>query len=82
MWHARLGHVNSSYVMKLQLRLINMHDKQSGKCDICVESKITKKTCYLVEPQSELLGLVHSDLADLKQTMSRGGKKIFCKLYR
>jgi len=50
MWHARLGHVNSSYVMKLQrLRLINMHDKQSGKCDVCVESKITKKTCYLVE---------------------------------
>ena len=45
MWHARLGHVNSSYVMKLQrLGLINMHDKQSGKCDICVESKITKKT--------------------------------------
>jgi len=35
MWHARLGHVNSSYVMKLQrLRLINIHDKQSGKCYI------------------------------------------------
>jgi len=50
MWHARLGHVNSSYVMKLQrLRLINMNDKQSGKCDVCVESKITKKTCYHVE---------------------------------
>ena len=30
--------------MKLQgLRLINMHDKQSGKCYVCVESKITKK---------------------------------------
>jgi len=27
-WHARLGHVNSSYGMKLQrLGLINMHDK-------------------------------------------------------
>jgi len=47
-WHARLGHVNYSYVMKLQrLGLINMHDKQSSKCDICVESKITKKTCHL-----------------------------------
>jgi len=53
--------------MKLQrLRLINTHDKQSGKCDICVESKITKKTCYPVERQSELLGLIHSDLVDLK----------------
>jgi len=37
-WHARLGHVNSSYVIKLQrLGLINMHDKQSRKCDVCVE---------------------------------------------
>jgi len=36
-WHARLGHVNSSYVIKLQwLGLINMHDKQSRKCDIYV----------------------------------------------
>ena len=27
-WHGRLGHVNSSYVIKLQrLGLINMHDK-------------------------------------------------------
>jgi len=59
-----------------------MHDKQSGKCDICVESKITKKTCYPIECQSDLLGLIHSDLADLKQIMSRGGKKLFCNLYR
>ena len=40
-WHARLGHVNPTYVMKLQrLGLINMHDKQSKKYEICVESKI------------------------------------------
>ena len=44
-WHARLGHVNPTYVMKLQrLGLINMHDKQSKKCEICVESKLTKKS--------------------------------------
>jgi len=56
-WHARLGHVNSSYVMKLQrLVLINMHDKQNSKCDVCIESKITKKTCHSVERQTKLLG--------------------------
>jgi len=77
-WHARLGHVNSLYVMKLQrLRLINMHDKQKSKCDVCVESKITKKTCHFVERQTEILGLIHTDLANLKQTMSRGGKNYF-----
>ena len=36
-WHARLGHINSSYVIKLQrLGLINMHDKKSRKCDVFV----------------------------------------------
>jgi len=39
-------------------------------------SKITKKTCHSVERQTEILGLIHTDLADLKQTMSRGGKII------
>jgi len=63
--------------MKLQrLGLINMHDKQNSKFDICVESKIMKKTCHSVERQTELLGLIHIDLVDLKQTMSRGGKII------
>ena len=40
-------------------------------------SKITKKTCHSVERQTEILGLIHIDLADLKQTMSRGGKNDF-----
>jgi len=77
-WHARLGHVNYSYVMKLQrLGLINMYDKQNSKCDVCVKSKITKKTCHSVESQTKLLDLIHTDVADLKQTMSRGGKNYF-----
>ena len=44
-----------------------MHDKQNNKCDVCVESKITKKTCHSVERQTELLGLIHTDLADLNK---------------
>ena len=54
-----------------------MQDKQKSKCDICVESKITKKTCHFVERQTELLGLIYTNLADLKQTMSRAGKNYF-----
>jgi len=54
-----------------------MHDKQSSKCDVCVESNITKKTYHFVERQTEILGLIHTDLADLKQTISRGGKNYF-----
>jgi len=54
-----------------------MHDKQNGKCHIYVESKITKKNCYHVEHETELLGLIHIDQVDLKQTMYRGGKNYF-----
>ena len=44
---------------------------------ICVKSKIRKKTCHFVERQTELLGLIHIDLANLKYTLSRGGKNYF-----
>jgi len=57
-----------------------MHDKQNSKCDICVESKIMKKTYHFVERQTELLGLIHIGFAYLKQTMS--GYKLFCNIYR
>ena len=44
--------------MKLQrLGLINMHDKQSKKCETCVESKLTKKTCSFVQRETGLTDL-------------------------
>ena len=51
--------------------------KKSKKCEICVESKLTKKSCPSVQCETELLGFVHFDLADLKQTITRGGKSYF-----
>jgi hypothetical protein len=75
MWHARLGHINSSYIFKLErLGMISLSDKQHDKCDVCVESKLTKKTCPSVKRESNLLDLIHTDLGDLKQTLTRGGK--------
>lgn len=74
-WHARQEHLNSSYAFKLKnLGIIKLHDKQTRKCEICVESKITKKTCYPVQRQYEPLGLIHTNLVDLKQHVTRGGK--------
>ena len=45
-WHARLGHVNSGYIKKMQsLGLINNIDYSClSKCQICVTSKLTKRT--------------------------------------
>ena len=49
LWHARLGHVNMSYVKKMkELGLIhNIIDFSNIKCEVCVESKSTKKLANL-----------------------------------
>jgi len=77
-WHARLWQVNSSYVNKLKsLGMITLNNKQFGKCDICLESKLTKKKYIFVQHKSDLLSLIHTDLGDLKQIISRGGNKYY-----
>ena len=78
-WHAQLGHVSSGYIKKMQtLGLINNIDYSSlSKCQICATSKLNRKTCGLVTRKTKLLELIHSDLEDLKQTMTRGGKKFY-----
>ena len=77
MWHARLGHRNSAYVFKMQLGLINKQDNQTKKCDACVKSNLIKPLSLFVQCEIQLLSLIHFDLVDLKQTMSRGGKSYF-----
>ena len=46
-WHARLGHVSSGYIKKMQtLGLVNNIDYSGlSKFQICATSKQTKKTC-------------------------------------
>jgi len=79
MWHGRLGHVGMSYVKKMeQLGLIsNLINDETYKCEICVESKHTKKKPIPVERKTELLELIHSDLGDLKNHETRGGKRFY-----
>ena len=48
-----------------------------SKCQICATSKLTRKTCGSMTRETKLLELIHSDLGDLKQTMTRGGKKFY-----
>ena len=78
-WHARLGYVSSGYIKKMKtLGLINNIDYSGlGKCQICVTYMLTRKTCGSVTRETKLLELIHSDLGDLKQTMTRGGKKFY-----
>ena len=78
-WHGRLGHLNLGYIKKMkECGIINsLGEANMEKCEICAETKITKKSCKSVTRESELLSLVHSDLGDLKHTMTRGGKNFY-----
>ena len=48
-----------------------------NKCEICHKTKMTKKICSSVNRKIELLKLIHSNLGDLKRTMTRGGKNYY-----
>ena len=81
-WHGRLGHVNYDALH----RLINMEClpkfqiDPNHKCEICVESKLTRTSFQSIERSSETLELIHSDICDLKFIQTRGGKKYFLTL--
>ena len=68
LWHARLGHINFGYLKKMQsVGLISGFNSSSmDKCQICVESKITKKTCFPVKRETKLLSLIHTNFGHLK----------------
>ena len=81
-WHGRLGHVNYDTLR----RLINMEClpkfqiDPNHKCEICVESKLTRTSFQSIERSSEPLELIHSDICDMKFIQTRGGKKYFLTL--
>ena len=55
----------------VELSLIPMLSfKNHGKCESCVKSKTTKKSCKSVERELSLLSLIHSDLGDIKKIQS------------
>lgn len=68
LWHGRLGHVNYDTLR----RLINLQHiptfqiDHKHKCEICVESKLTRSSFHTVERNTEPLDLIHSDVCDLK----------------
>lgn len=61
-----------------QIRFIpTINDGKVHKYEICDETKITKKYCKPVIREVELLALIHSDLGDLKNTLTGGGKRFY-----
>ena len=81
-WHGRLGHVNYDTLRRLinMECLPNFKIDPNHKCEICVESKLTRTSFQSIERSSEHLELIHSDIYDLKFIQTRGGKKYFLRL--
>ena len=81
-WHGRLGHVNYNTLRRLinMECLPNFKIDSNYKCEICVESKLTKTSFQSIERSSEPLELIHSDICDLKFIQTRVGKKYFLTL--
>ena len=70
LWHGRLGHVGIGLLHNITM---SDHDKY----EICVESKSAKKSSKSVQRESELLELIHSNLGDLKNNLTRSSKRFY-----
>lgn len=79
LWHARLAHLNVKSLRYMHRNnYINLSDNElKEKCEICVQSKITKKPFSKNERSTQLLELIHSDICELNGVVTRGGKRYF-----
>lgn len=57
--------------------LISYTDNETDKCEVCIRSKMMKKLFPSVERSSQVLDLVHSDICELNDILTRGGKRYF-----
>ncbi|KAK8950761.1 hypothetical protein KSP39_PZI003380 [Platanthera zijinensis] len=75
--HNRLGHVN----YRKMLELAKSHNIpldlsiRFDKCEVCAQTKITRKPFRSVSRSTKLLELIHSDLCDFRSHVTRGGRK-------
>ena len=81
-WLGRLGHVNYDTLRRLNNMecLPKFQIYPNKKCEICVESKLTRTSFLSIERSSEPIELIHSDICDMKFIQTRGGKKYFLTL--
>lgn len=76
LWHNHLGHVNFQRMNDMvKLDLIPLVDSNFEKCKACMLTKITRNPFPKIQRNSVLLKLVHSDVCDMHNTPTIGGKK-------
>ena len=71
-WHARLGHVNFDTLRRLikPNHIPHFHIDSKYKCNTCVESKLTRQSFKSILRTTEPLGLIHTDVCNMKSIPS------------
>ena len=82
-WHSRLRHINFGCMKRLaKMDLIPSFTLAKGsKCHACVQAKQPRKPHKLAkERHLAPLELIHSDLCEMNDVLTKGGKKYFMTL--
>jgi len=79
LWHNKLGHVNYRKMLNVKkLGLLqNCEGNKPKKCEVCIQTKITKKLFSNVTSSTNLLDQIHSNMFDFKSFATRGSMKYF-----
>lgn len=57
--------------------LISYKHESNSKCEICIQSKMTKKPFPRTERTTQMLELVHSDICEFNGMLTRGDSRYF-----
>ena len=63
--------------MIMKCGMIACGAKKVEICEICVKSKMIKKHFHNVERSSNLFDLIHSDICELNDMLTRSGNRYF-----
>lgn len=79
LWHRRLGHINPSYIRKLNIVKMDSADDTKFSCTCCIEGKMARKPFPPSDEKqsSRILELVHSDVCGPMRTETSSKQRYF-----
>lgn len=57
--------------------ITNLNNSTNDKCITCRKCKVTRSSFMNVQRSSNVLDLIHTDICEMTDTLSRGGKRYF-----
>ena len=82
-WHSRLCHINFGCMTRLSSMslILNFSIVEGSKCQACLQVKQPRKPHKAVDERcSTLIELIHSDICEMNDVLTKGGKRYFMTL--